>query len=243
MIYAREQLSDDAAAVVMLCSRLGLSDASESQISPLTLKEWNTLARRIHESDFGRPGALLGESSADLSARLAIPHKEAERIAALLERGGTIALEIEQLSASGIWCLTRIDDAYPPRIKDSLKHQAPPVLFGAGDRSILNQPTLGIVGSRNIDDEGANFARRLGEICARSSVAVVSGGARGTDRIAMQGALDAGGCAVGVLADNLTKTIRQSDVRNFIADGRLVLVIPYRPDNGFSVGGAMGRNK
>src|SRR6266581_4527275 len=79
------------------------------------------------------------------------------------------------------------------------------------------------------------FARRLGEICARSSVAVVSGGARGTDRIAMQGALDAGGCSVGVLADNLSKTIRQPDVRNFITDGRLILLTPFRPDNGFSI--------
>jgi predicted Rossmann fold nucleotide-binding protein DprA/Smf involved in DNA uptake len=59
----------------------------------------------------------------------------------------------------------------------------------------------------------------------------------------MQGALDAGGCAVGVLADSLTKTIRQTDVRNFIADGKLVLLTPYRPDSVFSIGGAMGRNK
>jgi predicted Rossmann fold nucleotide-binding protein DprA/Smf involved in DNA uptake len=152
-------------------------------------------------------------------------------------------LELEQLAASGIWCITRLDPDYPSRIRNSLKHQAPPVLFGAGDSSILERPAIGIVGSRNIDDEGANFARRLAEKCARSSVAVVSGGARGTDRIAMQGALDAGGYSVGIVADSLAKTIRQSDVRNLIADQRLILLTPYRPDNAFSVGGAMGRNK
>jgi uncharacterized protein (TIGR00725 family) len=235
-------MTEDAAAVVMLCSRLGLSDGG-AEVLPLTLKEWNALARKIHESELVHPGALLGLSSAEIARRLAIVETEAERIAALLERGGAIALEMEQLSSSGVWCVTRVSDAYPARLKNCLKHQTPPVLFGAGDASILAQPAVGIVGSRNIDDEGATFARRLGELCARSSVAVVSGGARGTDRIAMQGALDAGGCAVGVLADSLTKTIRQSDVRTFIADGRLVLMTPYRPDNGFSIGGAMGRNK
>ena len=147
------------------------------------------------------------------------------------------------MATSGIWCVTRADESYPPRIKNSLKSQAPPVLFGAGSASILNRQAVGIVGSRNIDDDGAGFARRFGELCARSSAAAVSGGARGTDRIAMQGALDAGGCAVGILADSLIKTIRQQDVRNFVADERLVLLTPYRPDNGFSVGGAMGRNK
>ena len=243
MIDLSKQLDDDAAALLMLCSRLALSDGTELRVSPLTLKEWNALARKIHESELGRPGALLGLSSVDLSARLPIADSEAERIASLLDRGGAIALEMEQLSASGIWCVTRVDDAYPARIKKSLKHQAPPVLFGAGDASILDQSGIGIVGSRHIDEHAGNFSRRLGEICARSNVAVISGGARGTDRIAMQGALDANGCAVGVLADNLTKTIRQSDVRNFIADGRLILITPYRPDNGFSVGGAMGRNK
>jgi predicted Rossmann fold nucleotide-binding protein DprA/Smf involved in DNA uptake len=243
MIDVSEQLNDDAAALLMLCSRLALNDVTEPQVSPLTLKEWNALARKIHESELARPGALLGLSAANLSARLAIGDAEAERIAALLDRGGAIALEMEQLASSGIWCVTRIDDAYPARIKNSLKHQAPPVLFGAGDVSILAKPAVGIVGSRNIDDDGANFARRLGEICARSNVAVSSGGARGVDRIAMQGALDADGYAVGVLADSLTKTIRQNDVRSFISNGRLILITPYRPDNGFSVGGAMGRNR
>ena len=243
MIDGQTQLTDDAAAVVMLCSRLGMSDSSDFQVSSLTLKEWNALARRVHESELGRPGALLGMASMDISKRLAIPEPEAERIGQLLDRGGTIALELEQLSATGIWCATRVDDSYPSRIKNSLKHQAPPVLFGAGDSSILERPALGIVGSRNIDDAGANFARRLGEKCARSSVAVVSGGARGADSVAMHGAVDTSGYAAGLLADSLTRTIKQTDVRNFIADARLVLLTPYRPDNAFSIGGATGRNK
>jgi predicted Rossmann fold nucleotide-binding protein DprA/Smf involved in DNA uptake len=243
MREVQARLNDDAAAIVMLCSRLGLSDDSEFPKPVLTLKEWNVFARKVQASALGRPGALLGLSAEALSQSLSIGEGEGERIAALLNRGGAVAFELEQLSSSGVWCVTRADDFYPLRLQNTLKHQAPPVLFGAGDASILQRQAVGIVGSRNIDDHGADFARRLGELCARSSVAVVSGGARGTDRHAMQGALDAGGYAVGVLADSLTKTIRQSDVRSFIADGRLVLLTPYRPDNGFSIGTAMGRNK
>jgi len=243
MIDVLEQLTPDGATVVMLCSRLGLSDGGEDGVSPLTLKEWNALALRIKESEIKHPSALLGLSAADLSRRLGIADAEAESIARLLDRGGSVALALEQLASSGIWCVTRVDDSYPSRLKNSLKHQAPPVLFGAGDPSIPARPAIGIVGSRNIDEDGTNFARRLGEVCAHSSVAVVSGGARGTDRIAMQGSLDVGGYAVGILADSLSKTTRQSDVRSLITDGRLVLLTPYRPDNGFSIGGAMGRNK
>lgn len=243
MIEARKTLSDDGAALLMLCSHLGLVNSDEAGAAPLTLREWNALARKINESEIKYPRGLLGMSGPDLSRRLDIPATEAERIAQLLGRGGSIALELEELGVNGIWCVTRADESYPARIRNTLKHQAPPVLFGAGEATILDRSAIGIVGSRNTDEAGANFARRLGELCARSSVVVVSGGARGTDRIAMQGALDAGGFSVGIVADSLTRTIRQPDVRNFIADGRLILLTPYRPDNGFSIGAAMGRNK
>jgi DNA processing protein len=243
MIDTHELLSDDGKAVVMLCSHLALNDNDvETLASPFTPKEWNALARKIQGSQL-RPAALLGKSVADLSKYFEIPEIEAQRIGWLLARGGGIALELEQLAANGIWCVTQVDDSYPVRIKTTLKHQAPPVLFGAGRLSILDRTAIGIVGSRNIDDAGVAFARRLGEICARSSVAVVSGGARGTDRISMEGALDAGGYSVGVLADSLSRTIRQPDVREFITGGLLALITPYRPGNGFSIGAAMGRNK
>src|SRR6266850_3682717 len=243
MISANEKLNEDSSVIVMLCSQLGLRGNDESEAAPLTLKEWNALARKIHDSDLRQPGMLLGLSAEDVAKRLGLTVAEAERIVGLLARGGTLALELEQLAASGIWCVTRIDDAYPVRLRNALKHQAPAVLFGAGDLNILQRPAIAIVGSRNIDERGIDFAQRLGALCARGSVAVVSGGARGTDRIAMQAALDAGGHAVGVLTDNLERSIRQRDVREFISDGRLVVLTPYRPDNGFSIGAAMGRNK
>ena len=239
----RQKLSEDSAAVAMLCSQIGLGGNDEDEAAPLTLREWNALARKIQDSDVRQPGVLLGLSAQDVAKRLDLAAAEANRIVRLLARGGTLALELEHLAASGIWCVTRVDDAYPVRLRNSLKHQAPTVLFGAGDLAILQRPAIAIVGSRNLDERGINFAERLGALCARFSVGFVSGGARGTHRIAMQATLDAGGHAVGVLADSLGRSIRQPDVRGFISDGRLVVLTPDKPDNGFSVGAAMGRNK
>ncbi len=243
MIDARELMSDDGAVVAMLCSHLGLGGGDEPVVAPLTLREWNALARKIHDSEVKYPRSLLGLSADDLAKRLGLSVAEADRISQLVARGGSLALELEHLAASGIWCVTRMDDAYPARLRNTLKHQAPPVLFGAGEFEILHKPAIAIVGSRNLDESGESCARSLGALCAGHSVAVVSGGARGTDRVAMQAALEAGGHAVGILADSLVRTIRQPDVREFVTDGRLVLLTPYRPDNGFSVGAAMGRNK
>jgi predicted Rossmann fold nucleotide-binding protein DprA/Smf involved in DNA uptake len=59
----------------------------------------------------------------------------------------------------------------------------------------------------------------------------------------MQAALDEGGVAFGVLADSLERTVQQPDLRQLLHDEQLILLTPYSPTAGFSVGAAMGRNK
>jgi DNA processing protein len=58
---------------------------------------------------------------------------------------------------------------------------------------------VAIVGSRLSDEYGADVARTLGGELARAGVSVVSGGARGVDAAAHEGALSAGGHTVAVL--------------------------------------------
>ena len=117
------------------------------------------------------------------------------------------------------------------------------MLFGSGDLQLLRRGGIAIVGSRNIDEAGAAFARAVGRQAAAAGSVVISGGARGTDRLAMEGGLEVGGVAVGILADSLERTIAQHDLRRLLLDGNLTFVTPYIPTAGFSVGGAMGRNK
>jgi predicted Rossmann fold nucleotide-binding protein DprA/Smf involved in DNA uptake len=234
---ARDLLTEDGRALLLLCSTLaGAEDA-------FTLTEWNQLARRIHESPLQRPAALVGQSARALAETLGITGDEAERIVRLLERGGRVALELETLFSRGLWVVTRVDPQYPAKLRASLKHQSPPVLFGAGTLSLLKRPGIAVVGSRNIDEAGTAFAQAIGRLCAEASVPVVSGGARGTDSIAMTACVEAGGVAFGVLADSLERSIRQPDLRQLLLDERLVLLTPYAPSAGFSVGAAMGRNK
>jgi len=72
---------------------------------------------------------------------------------------------------------------------------------------------------------------------------IVSGGAKGVDRLAMNAALDAEAPVVGALADSLARVTNDPDVRRGITDGRVAFCTPYKPTAGFSVANAMGRNK
>ncbi len=235
------KLTEDSQVILLLCSQLGL--ASDSEFHALTLREWNPLARKIAASDLKRPGALLGLSAQLMAQQLGIPKEEAEGYAAILARGGTLALELERLESLGIWVLTRADEAYPARYRLRLKDTAPAVLFGAGTLDLVGQPGLAVVGSRHLDESRQEFAEFIGAACARVGLIGYSGGARGTDAIAMSAALEARGQAVGVLADSLEKAIHASDTQAALARTDLALLTPYSPNAGFSVGAAMGRNK
>lgn len=237
-----DALTPDSQVVVLLCSTLGLR-RTPSAPKPLSRSEWNDLARTIGASAMRRPGALLGLSATDMREALEIPATVADRLAALTARGGQLSIELERLQALGIWVLTRADDHYPVRLRERLKAQAPPVLFGAGPPALLHTRSVAIVGSRDVDDAGAEFAATLGQRCAASGLTVISGGARGVDRLAVDGALAADGSAVAVLADSLEDAIRKRETREHAVAGRLALVTPLHPSAKFTVAAAMGRNK
>jgi len=149
----------------------------------------------------------------------------------------------DRLSERGIDVLTRVDREYPSRLLNSLKHVAPPVLFVAGRRRLLDRGGIAAVGSRNIDESGQAFAEEIGRKCALNSLPLISGGARGADAMAMQSSVEAGGTAVGVLADSLERAVRGADLRDALESGNLALMTPYSPAASFTVGAAMGRNR
>jgi predicted Rossmann fold nucleotide-binding protein DprA/Smf involved in DNA uptake len=239
-----DYLSDDGQALLALCSPFGLSPAElEGDLQPLKLSEWNQLSRQLERAPAKRPSGLAGLAPNEIADQLGIAEGEAERLRRLLDRAGAQAFELEKILAQGIWVTTRLDDSYPARLLATLKEKAPTVLFGAGEAGLFGKPAVAVVGSRNIDAAGTQYAVEIGRKAVGSGLAVVSGGARGTDRLAMNAALEAGGLSLGALADSLEGTLRKPEVRELVLDGRLALVTPYAPDAGFSVGAAMGRNK
>ena len=233
-------ISPDSQALLLLCSHLGLQ--SDPDPAPLTLRDWNPLARRLQTGSL-RPGSLLDFTEQDITTQLSLKVEEAGRIFRLLERRGSLAIELERLESLGIKVLTRADEDYPLRYRQRLKDSAPTVLFYAGNKDLLGQPGIAVVGSRNVDQVGQDCAAYIGNACARSGLVLYSGGAKGVDTIGMNAALDGRGTAVCILADSLQRAIRALDARAALVRGDLCLVTPYAPNAGFSVGAAMGRNK
>jgi predicted Rossmann fold nucleotide-binding protein DprA/Smf involved in DNA uptake len=238
---ATHSAQDDRISMVAACTTLGLPAGNRGREDVLSNQEWNQLAQWLGQQQM-RPADLLYADISELSTEGLDP-QIAFKASAIAERASIVALEIEQLENVGIWTLSRMDEGYPQRWKSRLKSASPPVIFGTGPRALMDRSSVAIVGSREITDELGEIANSIGVRVAQAGLVVVSGGARGSDKVGMQGALQIEGHAVGVLPADLAKLSRQRDVREYIAHERLCFVTQVNPAAGFSVGNAMGRNR
>ncbi len=233
-------LSPTAQATLLLTSYF--SKASSETAKPLTNVEWGRFALWLKEKFISPADLLVTDPKALLNdwhdARI-----NAERIVELLSRGHSLALAMEKWQRAGLWVVTRSDPEYPRRLKLRLKTDSPPVLFGCGNKELLNVGGLAVIGSRNASESDLAFTDQVGFKAATDSIAIVSGAARGVDETAMLGAMKQGGVVVGVLADSLLKAATSSKWRKGLLDDHVVLVSPFYPEAGFSVGNAMARNK
>jgi len=95
----------------------------------------------------------------------------------------------------------RSDAGYPRALLDC--PTAPARLWLRGDRTVLEQPCVAIVGTRTATAYGERVAHALALTLARAGACIISGLARGIDAAAHRGALAAEGATVAVLGTGL----------------------------------------
>ena len=233
-------LSQQAQAILLLTVSFGRNDQKSAK--PLSKGEWSRFAIWLKDHELEPSGLLQGDLQTKLS-RLSDKSISADRIQALLERGATLGLALEKWERAGLWVMTRSDTDYPDRLKRRLRLNSPAVLFGCGNKNLLNKGGVAVIGSRDADEGDLNFTQHIGKETALQGYSIVSGGARGVDQSAMMGALDNEGTAIGVMADSLLKATSSAKYRNKIMSGDLVLISPFNPEASFNVGNAMARNR
>jgi predicted Rossmann fold nucleotide-binding protein DprA/Smf involved in DNA uptake len=230
----------DTRAVLLLCVELGRRGGDGPK--PLGTRHYNELEAWLQTKGL-RPGDLPTSEVRVRLSELQLPALDFERVAPLLERGDALDPVVERWESCDLWVISRNDTYYPQRLKRYLRHSAPPLLYGIGPKDLLNRGGLAVVGSRDCSPEDSDYARRVGAQCAKEEIQLISGGAKGIDKDAMDSALDAGGWVLGVLAEGLAKTATSGQYRSGLMNDRLTLVSQFDPDSRWLVYNAMDRNK
>jgi predicted Rossmann fold nucleotide-binding protein DprA/Smf involved in DNA uptake len=233
-------LSQNTQAILLLTGYFNPSTASS--VKPLTVGEWSRFAEFLKNKTI-QPSQLLKVDCLKLLDGFSDKTVTIERVDTLLKRGTAMAVALEKWSRSSIWVISRADKEYPERLKKKLGHSSPPILYGCGNKALLNKGGVGVVGSRTVSEDDLSYTKHLGTKVAISGFSIVSGGAKGVDQAAMLSALDVDGTVIGILADSLFRACSSRQYRQHIMNNNLVLITPFYPEAGFNAGNAMQRNK
>lgn len=127
------------------------------------------------------------------------------RITAMLQEEDLLDHYLLRAKKAGCVPITRVTPGYPLLLRKRLGAEAPGCLWAKGDLSILEMPAISLVGSRDLNSENRAFAKIAGYQAAAQGFALVSGNARGADREAQNACLEAGGCVISIVADELER--------------------------------------
>ena len=150
---------------------------------------------------------------------------------------------VDELMAQGYDILPITHEDYPILLKENLKFNAPTVIYTKGNKSLLQEPSIAIVGSRNADVKSISFTDNIAKNATRNNKVVVSGFAKGVDRQALDSAVGTNGKSIIVLPQGIM-TFGSGFKQYFkhIVLGRVLVMSTFAPKAPWSVEFAMARN-
>lgn len=176
---------------------------------------------------FDDPPAILGASRDTLNRVPGIGPDTAESIARWQE-SVDLGAELRRIEEYGCHVLMQEDAEYPPALRQI--YDPPIVLYVKGQLTGGEKNSVAMVGSRRTTPYGIETARRLAYQLAYLGVTIVSGGARGIDTAAHQGALRAKGRTVTVLGNGINIVFPPENGALFeqiAAQGAVVTQFPF----------------
>lgn len=151
---------------------------------------------------------------------------------------------IEELQAQGYDILPIAhNEDYPKLLKKNLKFNAPIVIYSKGNKALLQEPSVAIVGSRNANATSLTFTHYIAQKAAQENKLVVSGYAKGVDRKALDSSLEANGKSIIILPQGImTFATGFKQYFKHIMQGRLLVMSTFAPKAPWTVEFAMARN-
>ena len=175
-------------------------DSREALIALNLIEHVGPVRARLLLEHFGDAPKILAASKSALLRVRNIGDETAEAIANW-EKSVDLAGELKRISDFGCHVLISSDENYPALLREI--YDPPLVLYVKGELTAKDKNAVAMVGSRQTTHYGIETARKLAYQLAYVGVTVVSGGARGIDTAAHQGALAAKGRTICVLGTGI----------------------------------------
>ena len=149
----------------------------------------------------------------------------------------------ETLYNSGIDIIPVVSPDYSKTLKENLKKSAPIVLYIKGNKQIMKEKSIAIVGSRDASDIALQFTDNIAKLACKEYKVVVSGFAKGVDKQALDSAIVHKGQSIIVLPQGILTF--ESGIKTYykhITAGDVLVLSTFSPQAGWSKELAMARN-
>ncbi len=202
-------------------------DSREAFIALNMIEHVGPVRARLLLEHFGEAPKILAASKSQLLHVRNIGEDVATAIANW-EKTVDLAGELKRISDFGCHVLIQSDELYPPLLREI--YDPPLVLYVKGELTTKDKGAVAMVGSRQTTHYGIETARKLAYQLAYVGVTVISGGARGIDTAAHQGALSAKGRTIAVFGTGINLVAPPENVELFqrIAEnGAVITQFPF----------------
>ncbi|MFN3315865.1 MAG: DNA-processing protein DprA [Raineya sp.] len=149
----------------------------------------------------------------------------------------------EDLLSQGFEVVPINSPEYSKTLKANLKLKAPTILYVKGNKQIMQENSIAIVGSRDADDISLQFTDNIAKKASEQFKVVVSGFAKGVDKQALDSAIKYKGQSIIVLPQGIMTF--GSGIKKYykeITTGDVLVLSTFHSKAVWSAGLAMARN-
>lgn len=183
-------------------------------------------------------------SESDWRNSYGLDFKEVEDLKKARSELANNAFLAETLNNEGYELIPITSPEYSKTLKDNLKAaHAPALLYIKGNKQIMMEKSIAIVGSRNASDISLQFTDNVANLASKEYKVVVSGFAKGVDKQALDSAIKYKGQSIIVLPQGvMTFGSGYKTYYRQIVDGDVLVLSTFFPKAPWRVELAMARN-
>jgi len=149
----------------------------------------------------------------------------------------------EDLLSQGYEIIPINSQEYSKTLKLNLKKSAPPILYVKGNKQIMQENSIAIVGSRDANETSLQFTDNIAKLASKEYKVIVSGFAKGVDKQALDSSIKYKGQSIIVLPQGIMTF--SSGFKKYYQEliaGDVLVLSTFHPKAVWNVGLAMARN-
>ncbi len=207
------------------------------------LKMNNLIIKFFHENKL-TPEDFFQLSVNDWKNNYGLEYKEIEDLKKAKSELANTAFLAESLFNEGYEIIPITSSEYSKTLKDNLKvAHAPALLYVKGNKQIMQEKSIAVVGSRNTSEISLQFTDNIAKMASKEYKVIVSGFAKGVDKHALDSAIKYKGQSIIVLPQGImTFGFGYKKYYKQIVDGDVLVLSTFFPKAPWKVELAMARN-